>query len=449
MAKQDLNNLRDFIHDTLKKKSLDYRKAVSDKEIHAIRISSKEIQQDIKAELEARGATVGANKRLAPSLVSIIEDEVPKFCSKMYNMFENYNADRKKSFVSELKGSKTEFTFNLVPKVGGTVSIFNAFLKIKQEAQRPLITKLKKQINSLNTGRKSGNQIKNINTRFLDVGHEEGSAVVSQRKVATAKALYRFGTGNEAIQRDFRKRIEGLGIDIKIEKSKGLPMTIGVSLESKTLNSAKGGSSEAELAANLQKDLQKVLAEIDSNYWVNQEGSNSAIMQANIQLLNSFARVGRNKNVRTNIKEQKVKNKASKSSPRKRGKAVAATGKKDTTIEKLPTFDISNKQSMFRFVALINQKLTETVKKNMNSPALQNQTGRFAESVKVMEVTQTRQGYPSFGYRYQNRPYQVFEMGKGSPPWATPERDPRRLIEGSIREVAATLALGRFYTRRL
>ena len=104
---------------------------------------------------------------------------------------------------------------------------------------------------------------------------------------------------------------------------------------------------------------------------------------------------------------------------------------------------------MFRFVALINQKLTETVKKNMNSPALQNQTGRFAESVKVMEVTQTRQGYPSFGYRYQNRPYQVFEMGKGSPPWATPERDPRRLIEGSIREVAATLALGRFYTRRL
>ena len=90
--------------------------------------------------------------------------------------------------------------------------------------------------------------------------------------------------------------------------------------------------------------MQKVLAEIDSNYWVNQEGSNSAIMQANIQLLNSFARVGRNKNVRTNIKEQKGKNKASKSSPRKRGKAVAATGKKDTTIEELhEAFKVASK----------------------------------------------------------------------------------------------------------
>ena len=105
--------------------------------------------------------------------------------------------------------------------------------------------------------------------------------------------------------------------------------------------------------------------------------------------------------------------------------------------------------SMFSMVALINQKLPQTVRKNMREPALVNRSGRFAESVKVTDVTQTRQGFPSLGYQYATRPYQVFEMGRGSPPWATPDRDPRRLIEGSIREVAATLAMGRFYTRRL
>ena len=104
---------------------------------------------------------------------------------------------------------------------------------------------------------------------------------------------------------------------------------------------------------------------------------------------------------------------------------------------------------MFRFVALINQKLTETVKKNMNSPALQNQTGRFAESVKVTEVVRTPKGFPSVGYKYQKNPYQVFEMGQGERPWATPERDPRKLIDMSIREIAANFALGRFYTRRV
>ena len=85
----------------------------------------------------------------------------------------------------------------------------------------------------------------------------------------------------------------------------------------------------------------------------------------------------------------------------------------------------------------------------MNPPALQNQTGRFAESVKLTDVTRTPKGMPSFGYTYQKNPYQRFEVGRGDPPWATPERDPRKLIEQSIREIAAQFAIGRFYTRRV
>jgi len=101
-----------------------------------------------------------------------------------------------------------------------------------------------------------------------------------------------------------------------------------------------------------------------------------------------------------------------------------------------------------QLIGLINQKLPETVRKNMGEPGLVNQTGRFANSVRLTDVVKTPQGFPSFGYTYQKEPYQVFEVGAGAPPWASGERDPRTLIDRSIREIAAQFAIGRFYTRR-
>ena len=106
-------------------------------------------------------------------------------------------------------------------------------------------------------------------------------------------------------------------------------------------------------------------------------------------------------------------------------------------------------KSLFNIMAMINQKLPQTVEKNMGVPRLENQTGRFAQSVKLTEATTTPQGYPSFGYTYQKNPYQVYESGQGRAPWADGHRDPRQLIDASIRELAAHLALGRFYTRRV
>ena len=101
-----------------------------------------------------------------------------------------------------------------------------------------------------------------------------------------------------------------------------------------------------------------------------------------------------------------------------------------------------------QLIGIINQKLPETVRKNMGVPGLENQTGQFASSVRLTDVVQTPQGFPSFGYTYQKDPYQVFEVGAGSPPWATGARDPRTVIDRSIREIAAQFAIGRFYTRR-
>ena len=101
-----------------------------------------------------------------------------------------------------------------------------------------------------------------------------------------------------------------------------------------------------------------------------------------------------------------------------------------------------------QLIGVINKALPDTVRKNMQSPQLENRTGRFAESVRLTDVIQTPQGYPSFGYTCQRNPYGVFEDGGGSAPWANGNRDPRQLIDKSIREIAAQFALGRFYTRR-
>lgn len=101
--------------------------------------------------------------------------------------------------------------------------------------------------------------------------------------------------------------------------------------------------------------------------------------------------------------------------------------------------------NLAQMIGVFNSRITGTVVKNMGAPALTNQTGRFASSVRVTDVVLTPQGFPSVGYTYQRNPYQTFEKGFAQ---GTPELDPRGLIDKSIREIAVSMALGRLYTRR-
>ena len=99
--------------------------------------------------------------------------------------------------------------------------------------------------------------------------------------------------------------------------------------------------------------------------------------------------------------------------------------------------------------ALINQKLGQRVLGNMGHPGLVNRTGTFANSVRVNSVTPTASGVPSIDYTYQRDPYEVFELERGRRPWATAQRDPTTIIDKSIREIAAEMAIAKLTTRRL
>jgi hypothetical protein len=137
-------------------------------------------------------------------------------------------------------------------------------------------------------------------------------------------------------------------------------------------------------------------------------------------------------------KQSKGKSKVSSKGSRKRAGPLTRTNRTKTAA-----------MQPLHLIGLINKELPDRVRKNMQLPGLQNQTGRFAESVRLTDINQTSQGFPSIGYTYQKSPYQVFEDGAGSSPWANGQRDPRKLIDRSIREIAAQFALGRFYTRRV
>jgi hypothetical protein len=102
--------------------------------------------------------------------------------------------------------------------------------------------------------------------------------------------------------------------------------------------------------------------------------------------------------------------------------------------------------SPLQIIANLNSALPEVLQKNMQYPALRYRTGRFAGSAKVLSMDSTLQGFPVFSYTYQKAPYQTFEPGNRQ---GSIERDPRRLIDKSMREIATQYAIGRFYTKRV
>jgi hypothetical protein len=151
------------------------------------------------------------------------------------------------------------------------------------------------------------------------------------------------------------------------------------------------------------------------------------------------------------------KGKKTKSSASGRG-ASGSRPKKLPKLRKAPpaaapkgtaTAEVSSFIGVRSVLSYINARLPETVRSKMDYPRLENRTGRFANSTELLSITPTPKGFPSLAYTYQKNPYQVFEVGRGKFPWATPFRDPRKIIEESIREIARDVIEGRFYMRRL
>jgi hypothetical protein len=104
--------------------------------------------------------------------------------------------------------------------------------------------------------------------------------------------------------------------------------------------------------------------------------------------------------------------------------------------------------SLVNVTSMINALLHGQLKQNMKAPALVYRSGRLASSVKVTQMSFTREGQVTAFYEYMKRPYQTFERGYKQ---GNEFRDPRRLIDKSIREVAEMYIHNKFdlRTRRM
>lgn len=334
------------------------------------------------------------------------------------------------------------------------VKKFNTFLVNEHSTQ---LTKTKQKFNKETY--KSSLEItdKPIDTGsdLFEAGHIKGEGILESRVRDAIDTAFNSTYGNKAKEEVLKSNLGALGINLEFVRD-DTSDTHQIKAQAKTENRTTGFMS-GEQKRELRKSLKAAVERLnDSTPVPGLKGSRSIQQVKELTITHAILQeFARKKNIKTSrLVKPKLEKRSASLSKDKKSNTVA---KAAAVAVKVPKAKLKQRKpaqkgvagSPLALIGMINKKLPDTVRKNMNPPALENRTGRFVDSVKLTDIVKTPQGFPSVGYTYAKNPYQVYEMGTGSAPWATPERDPRKLIDRSIREIAAQFAIGRFYTRRV
>ena len=339
-------------------------------------------------------------------------------------------------------------------------SVFNAIKNLFSTRKDTLVKHLNITLKSINPDAfKTSDHSEIQKGRFLDLGHRGGSSVVEQQVGRASTALssriskynQRARQDNKITEKDIRNL--GLGFFIKKRATKEREV-LEVGFESEYYNRLYGVTTEAAFKKDALKRLRNALLKIDKSKSLSKRpGSDTRIDVERKKVIERFdTKIVRRKNVKVKSDNFKIDLTKTAKETKKANKKVKKVKPKNLQLGSLRGVAGPKKSSAgsnISMVALINQKLPQTVKKNMGAPGLENRSGKFAASVRATDITTTAKGFPSIGYSYDKNPYQIFEQGAGKFPWANADRDPRKLIDTSIREIAAQLLTGRFYTRRV
>jgi len=292
------------------------------------------------------------------------------------------------------------------------------------------------------------------------VGHGEFGHAVSTTKALAAESVMKTKasqrhSGSESFRNletaliNYKTRL-GINLDLKHYQQVSprgkltKEYTAILSSQDARLNLEEGGIEKAALG-ELRKAVEAEYATL-----LKQKGSKT-LYEATEQHLNSTLASSRNTKYNGKKSSKPVSNKSkSKAAPQKKSKEInnsvkVVSGAGAISPKKRKTANKSRASDQLAMIAKMNTQLPKTVAANMTDPRLNYRSGRFSNSVKITDITQTPQGFPSIGYTYDKFPYQTFEKGFAQ---GSVERDPRRLIDASIRELAIQFAIGRFYTRR-
>lgn len=285
------------------------------------------------------------------------------------------------------------------------------------------------------------NRGQNLDTsKMLDIGHSEKSAVYDNK---VSDALLASGEIPPSAY-----AVEELAAILKLKKDDKTNV-ISCTLESASKNRSHG-QYLSQKSKHFDQLIKKALERLPSLALT--KGSDTPVERTGKKAAKSILKeLKKVKNLDIQIQEDDLKIKETTTLAQKKLKRKITGSKKGVKAKKSKgRKTVGSKtpaSAPLQLIASLNKRLPEVVQKNMNPPALEYQTGRFAESVKVTDVMTTAKGFPSVGYTYDRENYGQFESTSGSN-FADAKRDPRVLIDKSIREIATKMAIGRFFTRR-
>ena len=306
----------------------------------------------------------------------------------------------------------------------------------------------------------SGKLVKRFG-HFVQYGHEHGAGIAESLvrdafSEVAGHVVTRNGSKGSLSQQKVMNDFQKLGVELDLIIRTDGKDSHTISLEGGLLNKLEGINSRQKMG-KLRNELRQAAIKLDRKIGLeNLEGSDSDKTKIRKRIIKRITKeLKKNPKLKVITENTKEKSKATSAKASKSAKVVKGTtlksiGSTSSLVPKGTTKARSNVKrgitsQPLAIIQFLNARLPEQVRENMVAPALQNRTGRFADSVRVTDIIQTPKGFPSVGYSYQRDPYQRFEIGTGKEPWATASRDPRRLIDRSIRELSAELAMGRFF----
>tara|TARA_B100001113_G_C21118220_1_gene626280 strand:+ start:45 stop:1490 length:1446 start_codon:yes stop_codon:yes gene_type:complete len=291
----------------------------------------------------------------------------------------------------------------------------------------------------------------------VEAGHEHGAGIAEtslkqcwdQAFEANKDELAKSGIKSS---RALQTRLKKLGFNLSVIRADDGEGFV-IQLEDRAGNAREGvtvKNLKNEFIAACNKTIEKIdLGKIKSSDSIEERNRKLIIKEVakdfkrlkNVKVTTENTKIKRAQKSKQTETLGKVKTKKSSGIDLKGKLAITVGRRKKERKPQRPRMALAN------ILGVLNGQLPTVVARNMGSPRLENRTGRFAQSVRATDVTQTAQGFPSIGYTYMKERYGPYESTSGTR-FADPERDPRPLIDQSIREIVIGFGLGRIYTRR-
>ena len=457
MAQKDLLRFLNELDENLKQSSDKYRKQVTNKVVHFFELNPRVITRTVKTVLKTNGIS---EKFITASGDDSIKDAYDAAMTKMLtDIHTNIVKLRTKN------PDEVIYRFNSVPPVikarflvtAKNASVYDRVIKSYQTALNEFYSTFVEEIKSATGKEKLQRQSGSSNKmreqekagQVFNLEHAGGTSNIEifindQMVDALEKVM------NDSMYSDkdsMLAELAKLDPELRIEKDIKTE-TVRVFVGNALFNTQQGGGKEKTLKKEIQTKVTNALTKLQSIPAAELTGSDSLVTARRKKTIKKALKPFEKATGATvKMEDTKIKGEKSKASLKVAGTATRGRPKKQSlqkqNIRRQKTAKAQFSQTAM--LAVINARLPQAILDNMGPPALSNRTGRFAASVRVIDIIQTPQGFPSIGYTYRKSPYATFEQGGKQ---GNIDLDPRRLIDKTIREIAVE-QVGRLYTRRL